>query len=176
MIDRGNLILEVHGGANKDEGMNMAILTCDGISDGPAAWQVLKGNYTIVKLHQTEALYDQLVYPLMFWEGRGGCGVLQGEETEKITTQIRRVIISLMLQPRGYFIHSMETLREEFLCATYGRLVNIQVKWLLSAQHAIMARQDEISGDHMDEEKEFGLRTIIPASMTDSDQYWHAVK
>jgi hypothetical protein len=63
----------------------------------------------------------------------------------------------------------METLREEFLCATYGRLVNIQVKRLLSAQHVLMAREDEISGHDVIEqqEKEYGLRTFIPASMTD---------
>jgi hypothetical protein len=56
--------------------------------------------------------------------------------------------------------------------------VNIQVKWLLSAHHLLMARDDEISGadTNDDQENESGLRTFIPASMTDSDQYWHAVK
>jgi hypothetical protein len=56
--------------------------------------------------------------------------------------------------------------------------VNFQVKWLLSAQHLLMAREDEVSGadTNDDQETEFGLRTFIPASMTDSDQYWQAVK
>jgi hypothetical protein len=177
MINIGDLIMQIHGGAQRDQGMNLAILNGDGLAESPAEWEVLRKNFRPLKLEQSHAIYDQLVYPLIFWEGTGGCGHLNGELTEKTTTQIRKVLISLMLQPRTHFLHSMETLREEFLCATYGRLVNIQVKWLLAAQH-LRARQDEISTPETneDQEREYGLRTFIPASMTDSDQYWHAVK
>jgi hypothetical protein len=72
----------------------------------------------------------------------------------------------------------METLKEKFLCVTYERLVNIQVKWLLAAQHSLRAREDETSRADINDnqEKEFGLRTSIPAPVTDSGQYWHAVK
>jgi hypothetical protein len=118
-IDLGNRIMDVSGVAPKDEGMNLAILNCDGISDGAPEWTALRDDYTKIKLHQTDAAYDQLVYPLIFWQGQGGCGILTDEDGVKASNQIRKVLICLMLQPRGHFIHAMETLREKFLCATY---------------------------------------------------------
>jgi hypothetical protein len=83
-----------------------------------------------------------------------------------------------MLQPRQHFIYSLETLREEFLCATDGRLVNVHVKWLLGAQATSLAREHEVRGEgnHDNQVSELGLRSFIPSSVTDTDQYWHRVK
>jgi hypothetical protein len=77
-----------------------------------------------------------------------------------------------MLQARDHFIHDLETLREEFLCAVFGRLVNINLKWMLGAQRTYFARDDEIRGGDGAENaaKEYGLRSFIPSSMTDTDQ------
>jgi hypothetical protein len=82
-----------------------------------------------------------------------------------------------MLQSRDHFIHGLETLREEFLCVVSGRLVNISLKWMLGAQRCHFAREDEVREGDGDGngEKEYGLSSFIPASVTDSDQYWHGV-
>jgi hypothetical protein len=82
-----------------------------------------------------------------------------------------------MLQSGDHFIHGLETLREDFLRIVASRLVNISLKWMLEAQRGYFAREDEIrerDGDG-NGQKEYGLRSFIPASVTDSDQYWHAV-
>jgi hypothetical protein len=82
-----------------------------------------------------------------------------------------------MLQGKDHFIHGLEALCEEFLCAISGRLVNISLKWMLAAQRSYFARENEIRERDGGEngEKEYGLRSFIPASMTDIDQYWHGV-
>jgi hypothetical protein len=72
----------------------------------------------------------------------------------------------------------MGTLREEFLCATYNRLINIRVKWLSAAQRTCLAREDEISraGINDKQRKEYGLPAFISSSRTDSDDFCHAMK
>jgi DNA-directed RNA polymerase subunit E'/Rpb7 len=57
---------------------------------------------------------------------------------------MRKVLISLILQPRNYFLHQVTTLREEFICALFGRLVNIRIKFVVEAQKRYFAREDEI--------------------------------
>jgi hypothetical protein len=94
------------------------------------------------------------------------------------TTRIRKVLIYLILQPKDHFIHSLETLREEFLCVTYGQLLNLQLKLLFGAQTASLAREDEVRGEgNLDNlVNEFELRSLIPSSITDTDQYREGVK
>jgi hypothetical protein len=72
-------------------------------------------------------LYDQLMYPLIFWTGSGGCGVMEFEKLQGCTTLIRKVLISLILQPRDHFIHQLRTIREEHICVVFGRLVNLNI-------------------------------------------------
>jgi hypothetical protein len=55
-------------------------------------------------------LYDQLVYPLIFWTGYGGYGILQSEKPEGATALIRKVRISLTLRLRQHFIRQLTTL------------------------------------------------------------------
>jgi hypothetical protein len=102
---------------------------------------------------------------------------MSDEPIQGSTTRIRKVLIFLMLQARNHFIHDLETLREDFLCAVFGRLVNINLKWMLGAQRGHFAREDELRGGDGAENvaKEYGLRSFIPSSMTDTDQYWHGV-
>jgi hypothetical protein len=71
----------------------------------------------------------------------------------------------------------MGTLREEFRCAVSGRFVNIGVNALPAAQRSFFAREDEIGvSDGIDTaENELGMRSFIPSSMTDTDQYWDRV-
>jgi hypothetical protein len=80
------------------------------------------------------------------------------------------------LQPRDHFIHQLTSLREEFICAVSGRLVNIQIKYLAQVERQCFAREDEIRNQISESnQKEYGLRTFIPPSLTDSDQYWKQV-
>jgi hypothetical protein len=159
-----------------DTGMILAILD-DAICTGPAEWQVVRATYKVDHLQQTTGLYDQLVYSLIFWNGLGVCGSIGDEPIQGSTTRIRKILICLMLQSRNHFIHGLETLREEFLCAIAGLLVNIFLKWMLGARRCHFAREDEIrerDGDG-NGRKEYGLRSFIPASVIDRDQYWHGV-
>jgi hypothetical protein len=79
--------------------------------------EVVRNFYHIQELSQAHILYDQLVYALIFWTGSGGCGVMESEKLQSCTTLIRKMLISLMLQPRDHFIHPLITLPEEFICA-----------------------------------------------------------
>jgi hypothetical protein len=115
-----------------------------------------------------------LIYPLIFWNGTGGCGVEAGQPFQKATTLMRKSLIALVMQPRGYFLHEMGTLREEFICALSGRLVNLNIKYLAEMEKDLF-QEDKIRADGEDAEKEFGIRTFIPPSLTDSDEYWHHV-
>jgi hypothetical protein len=121
-------------------------------------------------------LYDQLVYLLIFWTGFGGCGVTESEKLQGCTTLIRKVLISLILQPRDHFFHQLITLREEFICAIFSRLVILNIKFIAQAQRGYFAREDEILDENPEESpKEYGLRTFIPPSLTDSNEYWRHV-
>jgi hypothetical protein len=112
------------------------------------------------------------MYPLIFWIGSGGCGVMESEKLQGCTTLIRKVLISLSSQPRGHFIYQLITLREEFICAVFGRLVNLNIKFIAQAQKRYFAREDEILDQNPEgSPKEYGLRTFIPSSLTDSDEY-----
>jgi hypothetical protein len=55
-------------------------------------------------------LYDQFVYPLIFWAGSGGYGILQSEKPDGATALIRKVRISLTLRSREHFIRQLTTL------------------------------------------------------------------
>jgi hypothetical protein len=108
-----------------DQWMNLVILNSDGIQKHSAEWMALWDNYISQNLPQTLALYDQLIYPLTVWNGQGGLGMMKEQRLQGATTCIRKVLICLLLQSRHHFVHSLETLREEFLCATNGPLVNL---------------------------------------------------
>jgi hypothetical protein len=157
-------------------GMNLAIFNTEEGETKEHEIEALRTSYQAEKLSQLETKYDQLVYPLIFWNGTGGCGIEEGEQTQGATTLIRRVLIALVLQPRGYFIHQLPNLGEEFICAVSGRLVNIAIKFLAQAERRYFAREDEIRRDLSNEvTKDFGIRSFIPLSLVDSNEYWHKV-
>jgi hypothetical protein len=159
-----------------DEGMNLAIFNAEGISLTEHQLEVLRTSYHTEKLSQHHMLYDQLVYPLIFWTGSGGCGISQSEDFRRSPTIIRKCLISLILQPRNHFIHQLMSLREEFICAVSGRLINLRIKFLAQAERRYFAREDEIRNQNLDENrKEYGLRTFIPPSLCDTDEYWNNV-
>jgi hypothetical protein len=113
------------------------------------------------------------VYPLIFWTESGGCGVMESEKLQGCTTLIRKVLISVILLSRDHFIHQLINLREDFICAVFGRLVNLNRKFIVQAQRRYFARENEILDQNPERSpKEYGLRTFISPSLTDMDEYW----
>jgi hypothetical protein len=70
------------------EGMNLVIFNAEGLLLNKHEMEVLRHSYQPQKLYQFHMLYDQLVYPLIFWTGSGECGVHQSEKLEGSTTLI----------------------------------------------------------------------------------------
>jgi hypothetical protein len=118
--------------------MNLAIFNADGILLDDHQLEVVCNSYHTQKLSQVHILYDQLAYPLIFWTGSGGCGVMESERLQGCTTLIRKVLMSLILQPRDHFIHQLITLREEFICAIFDRLVNLNMSLSFTHKGDIM--------------------------------------
>jgi hypothetical protein len=86
------------------------------------------------------------------------------------------MLISLILQPQDYFIHQLITLPEEFVWAIFGRLANLNIKFLAQSQRRYLTREDEILDQNQEgSPKEYGLRSFISHSLTDSDEYWSHV-
>jgi hypothetical protein len=127
-----------------DDGMNLAIFNAEGALLDDRQLEVVLNSYHTQKLSQTHRFYNQLVYPLIFWTGSGGCAVMESEKLQSCTTLIRKVLISLILQPRDHFIHQLITLREEFICAVFDGLVNLNIEFIAQAQRRYFAMEDEI--------------------------------
>jgi hypothetical protein len=87
-----------------DNGMNLAIFNAEALLDNHQL-EVVRNYYHTQKPSQAHMLYDQLVYPLIFWTGSSGCGVMEPEKLQSCMTLIRKVLISLILQPKDLFIH-----------------------------------------------------------------------
>jgi hypothetical protein len=78
--------------------------------------EVVKNSYQPKVLAAHSILYDQLVYPLIFWDVHGGCGVEDDTHLKGASTMMRKTVISLVLQGQGHFIHKLSSLREELIC------------------------------------------------------------
>jgi hypothetical protein len=159
-----------------DDGMDLRLFNAEGSLPDDHQLEILRNSYHTQKLSQAHMLYDQPVYPLIFWTGSNGCGVMESEKLQSCTTFIRKMLIFLILQPRDHFIHQLITLREDFICAVFCHLVNLNIKFIAQAQRRYFAKEDEILDQSLEGiPKEYGLRTFIPPSLTDSDEYWRYV-
>jgi hypothetical protein len=78
-------------------------------------------------------LHDQFVYSLIPWSGSDGRDITESEKLKGSTTVIRKVLTSLIMQQRDHFIHQIITLREEFICAIFGCLINLNIPFLAQA-------------------------------------------
>jgi hypothetical protein len=68
------------------------------------------------------------------------------------------------------------TLREEFICAVCDRLVNLNIKFIAQAERRYFAREGEIVDQNPEgSPKDYGLKTFIPPSLTDSGECWRHV-
>jgi hypothetical protein len=173
--DRFDLVREIATVAmdEPDNRMDLAIFNAEGVLLNDDQLQVARDSYHTQEFSQTHMLDHQFVYSLIFWTGFGGCGVMESEKLQGCTIFIRKVFTFLILQPGDHFIHQLITLREKFLCVVFGRLVNINIKFLAQSQRRHFAREDEIWVQNPEgSPKEYGLRAFIPPSLTDSDEYW----
>jgi hypothetical protein len=55
-----------------DTGMNLAIMNPDGISAQSTEFTVLEATYAAKRIKKWTIEYGQLVYPLIFWNGKRG--------------------------------------------------------------------------------------------------------
>jgi hypothetical protein len=97
--------------------VNLAIVNADGISAESAEWEMRPATYQVKKLKQWTAFYDQLISPMMFWNGKGDCQTVENESMKRCTTRIGKILICLALQLRDHFIHALHTLCEQLRCA-----------------------------------------------------------
>jgi hypothetical protein len=81
-----------------DEGLTLAILTGNASPLVPHDLEAIRTGYGRRQLSQYERLYDQLVYPVLFSDGTGGCGVGTGEACQGTTTLMRKALSALVLQ------------------------------------------------------------------------------
>jgi hypothetical protein len=119
-----------------------------------------------------QAVYAQLLYLLIFRTGSGGCGLIESEKLHKATTMIGRVLICLLLKRRDHFLYQLMKLLEEFICdALSSRLSTIQLGFFINPERQHFVREDETPGEIPgNDPKEYGVRSLISASMTHSDE------
>jgi hypothetical protein len=100
LSERGREVARVND-ALLDDGFNLVVVHDPGSADAAHEVEVLRHGYGRTNLAQHEMLYDQLVYPLIFWSGTGGGGVARGEPAQGATTMIRKCAMALVMRPRG---------------------------------------------------------------------------
>jgi hypothetical protein len=96
------------------EGTNLAIFNAEELLLNKNETEVLRRSCQPQKFCKYQMLYDQLVYPQIFWTGLSGFWILESEKLQGSTTPIRKFLVSLNLQSPDHFIHQVTTLREEF--------------------------------------------------------------
>jgi hypothetical protein len=73
-----------------DDGTNLAIFNAEGALLDDHQLEFVRNSYHTQKLSQAHILYDQFVYPLIFWTGSGGCGMMESEKLQGCATFIRK--------------------------------------------------------------------------------------
>jgi hypothetical protein len=94
---------------------------------------------------------DEIVYPFIFWARPFGFGIPKSKKLHGSPPLIRKVLILLISHPRDHSIHDSTILREDFIRAASGRLINLSIKFLPQAQRRCFAREDEIRHENSDE-------------------------
>ena len=131
-------------------------------------------DYITTNIPPDSSIYDVLIYPLIFWNGKGGIGQLP-DEAHWGTKEMKYALKSICLQPPDSYVKHCAVLLDEYLCAGYGRYMQIKVNKEFSRQLQ-MVQQNEFNGpkDPANQD-EFGIKTYIPSSLTGSPTYWNNV-
>ncbi|EAY21003.1 hypothetical protein TVAG_172600 [Trichomonas vaginalis G3] len=119
------------------------------------------------------ALYDQLAFPLIFWNGHGGCGRLNNNE-EWSYKHMRRTACSLLMQPNSHWIHKLGYLREEYICSIFGRDLHHRIENAFYRQ-INLRRESEVKKKSDNPEENEGTTTYIPSSFTNGPAYWKKI-
>ena len=150
-------------------------LTCENAELSPEDKQKLE-NYPKRYINEITAEYDQLLFPLMFWNGQGGCGQFEGEKDWDIK-MMKRICICLCMQPQSHYFHRLISLREEYICTVYGRWMKRKVEKEKQRQMLVRKENEIRSGTvNSSNDNQIGVQTFIPASFTGSDTYWHQLQ
>ena len=90
--------------------------------------------YKTKQVYAGESDYDRLIYPLLFWNGEGGCGKLENEV--KFNSQLFRYsIISMCMQHPDYYFNKCSALKEEFICSAFGRILQLRINYQYNFHH-----------------------------------------
>ena len=133
--------------------------------------------YKTKSIYASSSLYDQLIYPLLFWNGSGGCGRLENENKFNSTT-FRYCLKAMCLMGKDYFLNKCPFLREEYICSVYGRLMQMRINFQFNLQMKILNEKEVRNGDIFEngnQNLKQGIKTYIPASITGSPEYWKSV-
>lgn len=117
--------------------------------------------------------YDILIYPILFWNGKGGCGKLENE-SKFYSSRLKYSVISMCMQSPDYYFNQCSALREEFICSVYGRLIQLRINYEFNRQKQLFMKK-EISPNMIQKDLKYGIKTYIPSSFTGSAQYWKKV-
>jgi hypothetical protein len=98
-----------------DNGLNLAIFNADWVVINDHQSEIPGNFYYTQKLSHVHLICEQVIYPLIFWTGSGGCGTMESEQYQGCTTLLQEVLISLLLQSWDHFIHQVISFREEFV-------------------------------------------------------------
>lgn len=163
-----------------DKGNNLAIINSANISKANSTQYALLKDTDNFKSYEKKLLdpldseFDQLCFPLLFWNGVGGCGKLNDTEAWKIKN-MRYSCCSLFLQPPDNYIHKLTWLNEEYLTSIFSRIMYIKIEKEFQRQ-LLMKKLKEIADTNRNlRYDEFGTKTIIPSAFTGSNTYWKQV-
>ena len=125
------------------------------------------------------ALYDQLLYPLLYWNGTGGIGKLYDDEPWK-PKDMRYALRAICLQPPTSYCKQCSVLLDEYLCSGYGRDMQIKVNKAFQIQLSLINQKEALERcenqiNKTKSNNEFGIKTFIPATLTGSPSYWNSV-
>ena len=131
------------------------------------------GEYKKKYINPISSDYDQLLYPLIFFEGKGGCGKLPNETAWKIDL-MKRACCCLLMQPSKHYINKLSYLREEYLCSVYGRIMQYRINYEYKRQMIKLSSQDIDSGKlyNGSEDLKEGIKTYIPKNIASSPKQW----
>lgn len=117
--------------------------------------------------------YDILIYLLLYWNGKGGCGKLENE-SKFCSNKLRYSILSMCMHSPDYYFNQCSALREEFICSVYGRLIQLRINFQYKLQKQLFMKK-EISSNMNQNDLQYGIKTYVPSSFTGSAQYWKKV-
>lgn len=164
-----------------DQGTNLAIVGAENRGITNTEQVAILNQINEFRQYKTELLdplvskSDQLCYPLIYWDGKGGCGRLEGEN-DWIIKKMKYCCLSLLMQPPSHFIHKLKTLTDEYYASIYGRIMQIMISNGFQRQF-LMKKFKEIHNNQANQNdvEEYGTRTVVPSKFVGTAVYWKSV-